>query len=90
MKFAKCINALKGEKEKKRSFSEIMLLCGQNRNFKKNNVMKMSYILPEMVAIKLHVFVQSGAPIVLSVSPMLEIQTCITVLSFLHRYRDLN
>lgn len=40
MEFAKGANELKRKKEKRRIFSEIMLLCRQNRDFKKISVMK--------------------------------------------------
>lgn len=71
MKFAKGANELKVKKRKeKKILSEIIPLCGQNRDFRKTSVMEMSYFLTERVTIRVHVFVQSGAPIVLSVSPM--------------------
>lgn len=57
-------NELKGKK-KKQSFQKMMLLYGKNRNFKENRMMKMSYLLPERVAIPVSIFIQSRTTVVL-------------------------
>lgn len=56
-------NELKGKK--KQSFQKMMLLYGKNRNFKEYRMMKMSYLLPEGVAIPVSIFIQYRTTVVL-------------------------
>lgn len=56
---------MSSKERKKQSFQKMMLLYGKNRNFKENRMMKMSYLLPERVAIPVSIFIQSRTTVVL-------------------------